>query len=119
MPRGAYVKCSVSAQARGGRGQLRYVLVTSPKPSGTEILPERDSRYPTHGGGYVLREHRTEGVYYHHEVGNRMNDSSVWHMELAGGYVLTPALVEAMYEPETRGHSGTFHINVADGGPGK
>ena len=36
------------------------------------------------------------------------------HVELAGEYVLPPAEVELMYEPQTRGHSGTFHFKVAD-----
>jgi Alpha-2-macroglobulin family/A-macroglobulin TED domain/MG2 domain/Alpha-2-macroglobulin bait region domain/Bacterial Alpha-2-macroglobulin MG10 domain len=118
VPWGAYLLSEVSASAAATAGarprQLRYVLVESPKPSGCEVLPEKDRRFNQRSTPYVLREDRTAMVAFHHELTPaRVVDRVVLHAEFSGAFVLPPARAELMYKTQTRGHSGTFHFKVA------
>lgn len=114
IPRGSYVQSVVNVRHKLDQ-PMQYVLVENPKPASAEILPETDTRFRHNSTDYVLREDKTSGVAYHHEqTGHTITDRSVIHVELAGSYAIPPAQVELMYEPQTRGHSGTFHFQVTD-----
>ena len=94
---------------------MRYVLVENPKPSCGTVLPVDNRRFDQTSTGYVLREERTAAVCYHHEqTGQTISDRCVLLTELAGEYTVPPAHVEMMYQTETRGHSGTFILKVAE-----
>jgi len=114
IPRGSYVQSMVTVRHKLGTA-MPYVLVENPKPASAEILPVTDTRFAQTNGGYALREDKTSGVVFHHErADHQISDVCVFHVELAGRYVLPPARVELMYEPHTRGHSGTFELTVTD-----
>ncbi len=117
VPRGSYLAAAVTTSDQEGR-PMRYVLVENPKPSCCEILPETDSRFNQSSTSYALREDKTAGVVWHHEeTGSQIVNRCVFHTELAGQYAVPPAEVELMYEPATRGHSGTFFFRVEDSQP--
>ncbi len=81
----------------------------------SEVLPQNDSRFRQSATSFVLREDKTRAVLWHHEnTGAQLTNGCVFHAELAGEYIVSPASVELMYEPDTRGHSGTFHFKVVD-----
>jgi uncharacterized protein YfaS (alpha-2-macroglobulin family) len=116
VPRGSYVLCEVIATNQLG-AEMRYVLVESAKPAGTEVLPVEDARFIHNQGStaYALREERNAAVVFHHEqTPVQLNDRSVLLAELAGDYVVPPARVEMMYRTEQRGHSGTFVLKVVE-----
>jgi uncharacterized protein YfaS (alpha-2-macroglobulin family) len=114
VPRGSYLESLVSVQHKHGQ-PMRYVLVENPKPASCEILPASDTRFNQSSTAFALREDKTRGVVYHHEqTGSSITDRCVLHAELAGEYAIPPAMVELMYETQTRGHSGTFHLKVAE-----
>ena len=114
VPRGSYVESVVTASLAGGGG-MRYCLVTNNKPAGAEIVPASDSRFNQSSTAYVLREDATAAVLYHHEqTPSSLTDRCVLHAELAGDFVVPPAEVELMYQPDVRGHSGTARIKVSD-----
>jgi len=115
VPRGAYLESEVIAHHRLN-AHMRYVLVENPKPSCCEVQPVEDPRFNQAGTVCVLREDRTALVAFHHEdPAATITDRCVLHAELAGDFLVPPAVVEMMYQTETRGHSGTFHFRVADG----
>ena len=113
IPRGSYLESEVGITCHAN-GEMRYVLVKDPKPSSCEILPADDTRFrKASTAGYVLREEKNDAVYFHHEqTPKSFINRSVFHAELAGEFVVSPASVELMYRPEVCGHSGTFGIVV-------
>lgn len=114
VPRGCYLESVVEASHRID-APMNYVLVQNPKPSGCEILPANDARYRQDGTPCDLREDKTAGVVYHHQQTPRqLIDRCVLRVELAGTYVVPPAEAELMYETQTRGHSGTFVLQVTE-----
>lgn len=114
VPRGAYIASEVRAH-HGLNEPMRYLLVTNPRPAGCEVLPQNDARFRQSATSFVLREDRTHAVLWHHEAtGARLSDGCVFHAELAGDFIVPPASVELMYEPDTRGHSGSFRFRVVD-----
>ena len=52
--------------------------------------------------------------FHHEETPQTLGDRNVFLAELAGEFVISPARVELMYQTETRGHSGTFVLKVAE-----
>jgi len=116
IARGAYVFCDTTATL-DAKGEMRYMLMESPKPATAEIVPVDDVRFANFQlkTGYALREERLSSVAFHHEQAPRTVCNRVIMLaELAGDYVVAPAFVELMYETETRGHSGTFRLKVKD-----
>ncbi len=117
VPRGSYLAAAVTTSHQEGQA-MRYVLVENPKPSCCEIVPETDTRFDQSSTNYALREDKTAGVVWHHEeTGPQIVNRCVFHAELAGEYAVPPAEVELMYDPATRGHSGTFFFRVEDSAP--
>jgi hypothetical protein len=118
VPRGSYVLSVVRAEHRLPVN-MNYVLVENPKASGGEVVPADDPRFAgqhAHCTPYALREDREAMTVFHHETTPQaLADRSVFLAELAGEYVVAPASVEMMYQTETRGHSGTFVLEVTDG----
>jgi uncharacterized protein YfaS (alpha-2-macroglobulin family) len=53
-------------------------------------------------------------VHHHEQSGQQIDHRCVLRAELAGEYVVPPAFVELMYQPEVRGHSGTFAFTVKE-----
>src|SRR5262249_31299295 len=98
---------------------MSYVLVESPKASGGEVVPADDPRFaPQHSlcTPYALREDREAMTVFHHETTPQvLGDRSVFLAELAGEDAGAPARLEMMYQTETRGHSGTFLLEVTEG----
>jgi len=115
VSRGSYIESEVGVTYHIP-GDMRYVLLTSPKLSSCETLPENDPRFgKSSTAGYVLREDRNDAIDFHHEITPRsFIDRSVLHAEFAGDFVAAPAAVELMYRPEVCGHSATFKLKVAD-----
>jgi alpha-2-macroglobulin len=117
VPRGSYV-VSVVNGAHRLPVNMRYVLVENPKPGGGETVPVDDARFVGQQQActpYVLREDREAMTCFHHEeTPHSLVDRNVFLAELAGEYVISPATVELMYQTETRGHSGTFVLKVAE-----
>jgi uncharacterized protein YfaS (alpha-2-macroglobulin family) len=116
VPRGSYLVSEVTATNALGQN-MAYLLMESPKPATAEILPLDDPRFGAlqPNTGYALREERSASVAFHHEgTAATITNRSVLLVELAGDYVVTPAWVELMYQTETRGHSGNFHLKVTD-----
>jgi len=114
IQRGSYIESVVTASIVDG-SRMRYCLVTSGKPSGTQIVPESDKRFNQSSTTYVLREDTAAAVLHHHEQTNRqLTDRCVLYAELAGEFVVPPAAVELMYRPDIHGHSGTFKLKVTD-----
>jgi alpha-2-macroglobulin len=116
IPRGSYVVCDVTA-TYALPDQMRYVLMECPKPATAEVIPPDDQRFAGHvlQTGYSLREERLASVAFHHEIApNTLMNRYFMVAELAGDFVVPPAFVELMYQTETRGHSGTFSLKVAE-----
>jgi uncharacterized protein YfaS (alpha-2-macroglobulin family) len=114
VPRGAHIMSRVTVTSRLS-DQLRYVLVENPKPGACEIQPAEDSRFQQNSTQHVLREDKETGVFWHHEQTNgHIQDICILRCELSGDFVFAPAHAWLMYQPETRGHSGTFRIKVID-----
>jgi hypothetical protein len=116
VPRGSYLFCDVTA-TYGLPDQMRYVLMECPKPATAEVIPVDDPRFANHviHSGYALREERLASVAFHHEQTPQAITNRYFMLaELAGDYVVAPAFVELMYQTETRGHSGTFVLKVAE-----
>ncbi|MHB9106760.1 MAG: alpha-2-macroglobulin family protein [Armatimonadota bacterium] len=115
VSRGSYIESEVGVTYHIP-GDMRYVLLRSPKLSNCETLPENDPRFTKPStSGYVLREDRNDAIYFHHESTPRsFIDRSVLHAEFAGDFVAAPAAVELMYRPEVCGHSATFKLTVAE-----
>lgn len=112
IDRGSYIESEVITRSATNQ-YMRYVLVESPKPSGCEALPLADHRFNQSSTPFVLREDKTTGLFFHHEhTPNQMVNRCVFHLELAGEYVIPPASVELMYQTDIRGHSGTFELKV-------
>ena len=118
VPKGSYLLSSVTVQKADG-GTMRYLLVSSPKPSSAEIIPADDKRFQAPRSNCVLREDKTAGVLFHHEQTGSVHDACVFLVEMAGQYVLPPAQAELMYDSDVRGHSGTFRLKVTDEQPAK
>ena len=79
------------------------------------MVPEEDRRFDQSGTPCVLREEREAHVAYHHERTEAMLiDRCVLHLENAGEFLVPPAVVEMMYQTETRGHSGTFRFRAVE-----
>ena len=114
VSRGSYIESEVGVTYHIP-GDMRYVLLRSPKLSGCETLPEDDPRFNKPStAGYVLREDRSDAIDFHHETTPRsFIDRSVLHAEFAGDFVAAPAAVELMYRPEVCGHSEAFRLTVA------
>jgi uncharacterized protein YfaS (alpha-2-macroglobulin family) len=111
IERGAYIESVVRAKHRDSN--MSYVLVESPKPAGSEILPDSDSRFKRTSTHHALREDKTFGVAWHHErTGREIVDRSVFHVELEGTYMVPPAHVELMYNTLVRGSSDGFELVV-------
>jgi uncharacterized protein YfaS (alpha-2-macroglobulin family) len=117
VPRGSHVASVVTGTHRLPVN-MRYVLVENPKPGGGETVPAEDARFAAVRVGctpYVLREDREAMTCFHHEeTAQTLTDLNVFLAELAGEFVIAPAAVELMYQTETRGHSGTFVLKVAE-----
>jgi len=115
VPRGSYLESEVGVTYHIP-GSMRYVLLSNPRLSSCEILPDDDIRFRKPStSGYVLREDRNDIILFHHEQTPRsFIDRGVLHAELAGTFVAAPASVELMYRPEVCGHSATFKLTVAD-----
>ena len=116
IARGAYLFCDTTAAYQFPEG-MRFMLMECPKPATAEVIPIDDARFgPFHlQTGYSLREERLSSVAFHHEQApSSIQNRVIMLAELAGDYVVPPAFVELMYQTETRGHSGTFHLNVVD-----
>lgn len=115
VPRGSYVLSVVEAAHRLPVG-MSYVLVENPKAGGGETVPADDPRFAGQHGRctpHALREDREAMTAFHHETTPRaLSDRAVFLAELAGEFVIPPAKVELMYQTETRGHSGSFVLEV-------
>src|SRR5262249_35775964 len=98
---------------------MSYVLVESPKASGGEVVPADDPRFaPQHSlcTPYALREDREAMTVFHHETTPQvLGDRSVFLAELAGEYVGGPGSGGRRCQTGTRGHSGTFLLEVTEG----
>jgi alpha-2-macroglobulin len=113
-PRGSYLECIITAN-RPGAGEMRYVLLENPRPSGCEFIPEDDRRFKLPGTPYVLREERQTHLACHYEqTPEVIENHCILLAEVAGEFVAPPAQVELMYQTEIRGHSGTFRFKVVD-----
>jgi uncharacterized protein YfaS (alpha-2-macroglobulin family) len=111
---GTYLECVVRAR-RQGLASMQYVLVENPRPSSCEFLPEDDKRFQQQSTPYVLREERETHLAWHHEqTGGTIEDRCILYAELPGEFIAAPAQVEMMYQPEIRGHSGTFRFKVTE-----
>ncbi len=116
VPRGSYLESEVEA-VNAVAPQMRYVLVENPRPSCCEVQPVQDRRFAQACTPYVLREEKTAAVVFHHELTPAtLQDRCVLRAELSGEYLVAPAVVEMMYQTETRGHSGSFFFKVVDPG---
>jgi Alpha-2-macroglobulin family/Bacterial Alpha-2-macroglobulin MG10 domain/A-macroglobulin TED domain len=116
VKRGSYLVSEVTATNTLGQN-MAYLLMENPKPGTAEILPLDDPRFGAlqPNTGYALREERSASVAFHHEAAAQtITNRCVLLAELAGDYVVAPAWVELMYQTETRGHSGSFHLKVAE-----
>ncbi len=114
VARGSYLESVVRARRRGAE-PMRYVLVEDPRPSSCEFIPEEDHRFNQQSTPFVLREERETHLAWHHEQApGQIEDRCVLHVELTGEFIVAPAQVELMYQPEVRGHSGTFRFKVVD-----
>lgn len=116
VPRGSYLVSEVTA-TNGLNQNMTYLLMENPKPATAEILPMDDPRFGQlqPNTGYALREERSASVAFHHEATQHIvTNRCVLLAELAGDYVVAPAWVELMYATETRGHSGSFHLKIAE-----
>jgi len=116
VDRGAYIICDTMATYHLPEG-MRYMLMECPKPATAEVIPMDDPRFAVMqvSTGYALREERLASVAFHHEqTGQIVQNRVIMLAELAGDYVVAPAFVELMYQTETRGHSGSFSLKVAD-----
>ena len=116
IARGSYVFCDTTATL-DQQGDMRYMLMDSPKPATAEIVPVDDVRFASFQlkTGYALREERLSSVAFHHEQAPRTVCNRVIMLaELTSDYVVAPAFVELMYQTETRGHSGTFRLKVKE-----
>jgi len=115
VPLGSYVECVVTGSL-SRLPQARYVLVESPRPTGCEVVPEEDSRFEQQSNPKPqLREDRETLVAFHHkQVPQQVVDRCVFHAEMAGTFVVSPARIELMYQTEVRGHSSSFRLRVGD-----
>ena len=115
IKRGNYLKVEVQVK-QPNNSDFRFVLVNAPKPSGCEIVPVADKRFPVQAAHHALREDRTSNIFWHHEhvQGNQIVNQVMLHTELAGTYRIPPAEAEFMYQTELRGHSGAFEFEVVD-----
>jgi uncharacterized protein YfaS (alpha-2-macroglobulin family) len=114
VPCGAHLECRVTAASAQGT-EMRHVLVESPKPSGCEVVPEDDRRFDQSGTERSAREDRDALIaFIHEQTPEKLLDRCIFHVERAGDYLVSPAHAELMYDPETRGHSGTFRLRVVD-----
>jgi Alpha-2-macroglobulin family/Bacterial Alpha-2-macroglobulin MG10 domain/A-macroglobulin TED domain len=112
VPKGSYVFSSVVVDDRT-KGGMSYLLVESGIPSGAEVMPADDKRFPAGGSAYVLREVREDKVAFHHEsTMANVQDHCVLHMEMAGEFTFPPARAELMYDSKRWGHSGSFTLKV-------
>ena len=99
LPKGSYIGSIVTANSNLG-GEMRYVLVTNPKPGSCEIQPVEDRRFAQNATTYVLREDKEVGVFWHHEqTSGSLQDMCVLRAEMSGEFVVAPAMVELMYKP--------------------
>jgi uncharacterized protein YfaS (alpha-2-macroglobulin family) len=115
VSRGAYLECRVAANRAFVNTAMRHVLVESPKPSCCEVIPDEDKRFEQDGTHREAREDRDTLVAFIHErMRDTILDRCVLHVERTGTFLVPPAQVELMYEPEVRGHSGTFRLQVVD-----
>jgi uncharacterized protein YfaS (alpha-2-macroglobulin family) len=116
VPHGSYVASVVDATHRLP-APMHYVLVENPKPGGAETVPANDARFSAQNARcthHVLREDREAMTCFHHEqTPQTLSVRNVFLAELAGEYVVPPARVELMYQTDTRGHSGSFVLKVA------
>jgi uncharacterized protein YfaS (alpha-2-macroglobulin family) len=115
VPCGAYLESAVEARPTG-EPAMQFVLVENPRPAGCEVLPDDDPRFPRQDQGTpcLLREDRDQWIAFHHDqTHGQIVDRCVLHAEMPGEFVVSPAHVEMMYRPQTRGHSGTFTFRVA------
>ena len=115
VPCGAYLESTVEARPTGDPA-MQFVLVEEPRPAGCEVLPDDDPRFPKQEQDTpcLLREDRDQWIAFHHEqTEGQIVDRCVLHAEMPGEFVVSPAHVEMMYRPQTRGHSGTFTFRVA------
>lgn len=111
IEKGAYVESVVTAKHRDS--EMAYVLVENPKPAGSEILPDTDTRFKRHSTHFALREDKTSGVAYHHQqTGQSLVDRCVLHVELGGSYMVPPARAELMYNTLDSGSSDGFNLIV-------
>ena len=112
---GAYVECDVHVK-RADSLSSQYLLVTSPKPSGTEYVASTAARHRVESSPSALREQKASGVLCHYEQVARggVVDRFVFHAELAGDIVLPPAQAELLYETEVRGHGQSLRLRVVD-----
>jgi uncharacterized protein YfaS (alpha-2-macroglobulin family) len=111
VPRGSYIQCNVQASSPH---HMRYALLEAPKPSGCEAVPLNDPRYPGNNSNAVLREDKAGALYFHYEDthGGNLYTQFYLHADMEGSFVVPPAAVELMYDPDKRGHSGSFHFAV-------
>lgn len=119
VPRGSYLLSVVEARYRLPES-MRYVVVENPKASGGETVPADDPRFAAQHAqctAHVLREDREAMTCFHLEqTPQALTVRNVFLAELAGEFVMPPARVEMMYQTQTRGHSGSFVLNVTDRG---
>ncbi len=112
VPRGSYVESVVRVNSVQ-RELMRYLLIEDPKPAGAEALPITDPRTPEVYRSWVLREDRETHLAFHHEeTASSTETHTVLHLESAGDLAFVPASAELMYQTQTRGHSGSFRLQV-------
>jgi hypothetical protein len=112
VARGSYIQSVVRADQPDAQ-QMRYVLVENPRPTGCEFIPEDDRRFNQPSSPHVLREERVPLVAWHHEeIPPQIENTCVLYAEMEGEFVVPPARVELMYQPEVTGHSDSFRFMV-------
>ncbi len=98
--------------------QEKYLLIEDPIPAGTEFLPNEDSYQIEDRPGqwsywYTRREFRDDrAVIFATEFNGRQESFYLLKVVNPGSFIISPAHVEPMYQPDIQASSDALHLQV-------
>lgn len=98
--------------------QEKYLLIEDPIPAGTEFIPNEDSynivdRPGQWGYWYTRREFRDDrAAIFASEFNGRQESFYLLKVVNPGSFIISPAHVEPMYQPDIQASSDELHLQV-------
>ena len=98
--------------------QEKYLLIEDPIPAGTEFVPNEDSYSIVDRPGewsywYTRREFRDDrAAIFATEFNGRQESFYLLKVVNPGSFIISPAHVEPMYQPDIQASSDELHLQV-------